>query len=195
MVKNQHHSILQKLKGGVIMNHLEIEDIHGETNFEHIQEIHIYNQGALQIIGQKEPKRYRVSEFWDEIKLIRNGLGEVVSNDFVESFGYISFDINNKERRIYYAQTGAIRHILIPPTENNPKFTLATSKFHNIIYRPNLGLVVGQRGAIQYFIDPLTGDEVDPGYHKIYQENGRLFGIDGAITEEILESDIPKIET
>lgn len=169
------------------MSTTRFEKLHGEPKFEglDIREIQIHNPGALQTITREIGKLYRVTG-GSFNHVIRDKNGEIIS-PHTDSVGYISFSIENMERRLYYAKDLVTRRVLLPPTKTNPMFTLSSSVFHDIEYRPDLDCIVsvGTSGVATNVIDPLSGESNGPDYHEIYLKHNRYWGTRGAHTEEI----------
>src|SRR3990167_912584 len=89
------------------------------------------------ILGENQKKYHFVKE--GSLTYIVDEVGNKVSD------GYHEFEIfkaeaeGGSEIRGILAGLGAMRRVLSPPTEDNPRFRASEEEFHALQYRPDLG--------------------------------------------------------
>jgi|GEM_PF-2752253 len=116
---------------------------------------------------------------------IVNPDGQRVSN------GYHSFEVFNEgEHRALVGQLGAIGRILKIPENKDDFFEESQAEFHDLHFQQDVQRLISKTGAMNYIIDPMTGQEISDGYHEFFMKDGKLYGRKGATVEEV----VPKKE-
>lgn len=135
------------------------------------------------ISGENQKKYHFVKQ--GSLTYIVDEVGNKVSD------GYHEFEIfkaeaqGGSEIRGILARLGAMKKVLSPPTENNPRFQASEEEFHAVQYRPDLGGVfTTQTGAMQHIIG-YDGKPASKDFHDIYRSGDKIYGRVGARVEEI----------